>query len=153
MSTHPGAAPGLRRLRRGELITLAGVVLLVVSLFVPTYDSPGGGLDAWDTFGAAVALELAGVCAGLALVVSALTERTTALPVSTAVWCVPVGLAVVIASLVRLLERPGTANGLAAGGWLALIGALAVLAGAWETLRDEHTSLYDPVSPPPQPRP
>ena len=72
---------------------------------------------------------------------------------STAVWCVPVGLAVVIASLVRLLERPEAANGLAAGGWLALIGALAVLAGAWETLRDEHTSLYDPVSPPPQPRP
>ncbi len=100
-----------------------------------------------------MALELAGVFAGLALVVSALTERTTALPVATAVWCVPVGLAVVIASLVRLLERPGTANGLAAGGWLAFIGALAVLAGAWEPLRDEHTSLYDPATPPPQPRP
>jgi peptidoglycan/LPS O-acetylase OafA/YrhL len=100
-----------------------------------------------------VALELAGVFAGLALVVSALTERSTALPVATAVWCVPVGLAAVIAALVRLLERPEAANGLAAGGWLALVGALAVLAGAWETLRDEHTTLYRPASPPPQPRP
>ncbi len=153
MSTPSGAAGGLRRLRRGELITLAGIVLLLVSLFVPTYQSPGGQLDAWDTFGPAVALELAGVFAGLAVVTSALTERTTALPVSTAVWCVPVGLAAVIASLVRLLERPEAANGLAAGGWLALFGALAILAGAWETLRDEHTSLYDPASPPPQPRP
>ena len=105
-------------------------MLLVVSLFVPTYDSPSGQLTAWDTFGAAVALELAGVFAGLALVVSALTERSTALPGPTAVWCVPVGLAAVIAALVRLLERPEAANGLAAGGWLALVGALAVLAGA-----------------------
>ncbi len=153
MSTRSGAAGGLRRLRRGELITLAGIVLLLVSLFVPTYHSPGGQLDAWDTFGPAVALELAGAFAGLALVMGALTERTTALPVSTAVWCVPVGLAAVIASLVRLLERPAAANGLAAGSWLALFGALAILAGAWETLRDEHTSLYDPASPPPQPRP
>ncbi len=153
MSTASRADRGIRRLRRGELITLAGIVLLVVSLFVPTYDSPSGQLTAWDTFGAAVALELAGVFAGLALVVSALTERSTALPVSTAVWCVPVGLATVIAALVRLLERPEAANGLAAGGWLALVGALAVLAGAWETLRDEHTTLYHPASPPPQPRP
>jgi hypothetical protein len=144
---------GIRRLRRGELITLAGVVLLIVSLFVPTYDSPGGQLDAWDTFGAAVALELAAVFAGLALVASAVTERTTALPVSTAVWCIPVALAAVIGALVRLFERPEAATGLAAGGWLAMIGALAVLVGAWETLRDEHTSLYKPVSPPPQPRP
>ncbi len=150
----PAAAPrGIRRLRRGELITLAGIVVLVVSLFVPTYHSPAGQLDAWDTFGAAVALQLAALFAGLALLVSAVTERTTALPVSTAVWCIPLGLAAVIASAVRLLERPEAANGLAAGGWLALIGALAVLVGAWETLRDEHTSQYRPASPPPQPRP
>jgi len=150
-STTP--ARGIRRLRRGELITLVGVVVLVVSLFVPTYDSPAGLLDAWDTFGAAVALQLAGVFAGLALVVSALTERTTALPVSTAVWCVPVGIAAVIASVVRLIERPEHASGLAAGGWLGLVGALTILAGAWETLRDEHTPLYERAKPPPQPRP
>jgi len=143
----------VRRLRRGELITLAGVALLVGSLFVPTYHSPAGDLDAWDTFGAAVALELAVVFAGLALVVSALAERTAALPVSTAVWCVPVGLAGVVASVVRLLERPEGASGLAAGGWLALAGALAVLVGAWETLRDEHTPLYEPPSPTPRPHP
>ena len=100
MSSGSGAERGLRRLRRGELITLIGVVLIVVSLFVPTYDSPSGQLTAWDTFGAAVALELAGMFAGL-----------------------------------------------------ALAGTLGILVGAWETMRDEHTSLYHPVSPPPQPRP
>ena len=150
-STTP--ARGIRRLRRGELITLAGVVVLAVALFVPTYDSPAGHLDAWDTFGAAVALQLAGVFAGLALVVSALTERTTALPVSTAVWCVPVGIAVVIASIVRLLERPEHATAVCSGPWLALAGALLVLAGAWQGMRDERTSLYPPATPPPRPRP
>jgi drug/metabolite transporter (DMT)-like permease len=143
----------LRRLRRGELAALLGAVLVLVSLFVPNYESPAGNLDAWDTFGAAVALLLAAACAALAMVISALTERTSALPVSTAVWCVPLGLAGVIAAVVRLLERPEGATGLAAGGWLALLGALAILAGAWETLRDEHTSLYEPARPPRRPPP
>jgi hypothetical protein len=63
------------------------------------------------------------------------------------VWCVSLGLAAVIAAVVRLLESPDHATGLAAGSWLALAGALAILAGAWQTLRDEHTSLYEPVQP------
>ena len=71
-------------------------------------------------------------------------------PSSTAVWCVPVGLAGVIAALVRLLERPEAANGLAAGAWLALVGALRSCAGAWETLRDEHTRCTSGTA---QPRP
>ena len=49
---------------------------------------------------------LAALCAALAMVVSALTERSTALPVATAVWCVLVGLVGVIAAVVRVLERP-----------------------------------------------
>ena len=72
MSAAPsGTVRGMRRLRRGELIALAGVVLLVASLFVPSYHSPAGQPRCWDTFGAAVALLLAAVFAGLAMVVSA----------------------------------------------------------------------------------
>jgi hypothetical protein len=142
-----GPRPGLRRLRRGELVVLLGSVLVLVSLFIPGYDSPAGHLDAWDTFGAAVALLLVAACAGLAMVISALSERSTALPVSTAVWCIPLGLAGVISAIVRLLERPDGATGLAAGSWLALVGAIAILGGAWETLRDEHTTLYEPFDP------
>ena len=81
-----------RRLRLGELLALAGAICLIVSLFVPWYEAPLGNLDAWDTFGPAVVLLLAACCAALAMVVSALTERSPALPVSTAVWCVPLGL-------------------------------------------------------------
>jgi aspartyl-tRNA(Asn)/glutamyl-tRNA(Gln) amidotransferase subunit C len=74
----------LRRLRIGELLALAGAICLIVAFTRPWYENATGQLDAWDTFGAAVVLLLAAVCAALALVVSTVTERSTALPVSSA---------------------------------------------------------------------
>ena len=65
----------IKRLRSGELLVLAGSICLIVSMFVPWYTSPIGNLDMWDTFGPAVALILASLCAGLAVVVTAVTER------------------------------------------------------------------------------
>jgi hypothetical protein len=143
----------LERLRAGELVALTGAICLVVSLFVRSYDAPTGTLDAWSTFGPGVALELAAICAALATVLSALTERSAALPVSTAVWCVLLGLIAVIATLVRALERPDHATAVCYGAWLALAGAVLVLAGAWLALRDERPSLYQPARPEPRPRP
>jgi drug/metabolite transporter (DMT)-like permease len=141
----------LRRLRVGELLALAGVGVVVVALLKPWYEGPLGRLDAWDTFGPAIVLILAAACAAMAMVVSALTERTPALPVATAVWCVPLGLFSVIAAVVRVLERPDHATSLCAGSWLALVGCAAILVGAWLTLRDERPSLYRPAQPPPRP--
>ena len=126
---------------------------MIVSLFLPWYESPLGQLDAWDTFGAGLVLILAALCAALATVISALTERSTALPVASAVWCVPLGLAGLIAAVVRVLERPDHATGLCAGAWLALVGCALILIGAWLALRDEHASMYRPATPPPRPRP
>jgi uncharacterized membrane protein HdeD (DUF308 family) len=63
------------------------------------------------------------------------------------------GLVAAIAAVVRLLERPDHATAPAAGAWLALGGALAILAGAWQALRDERTSQYEPANPPPRPPP
>jgi len=143
----------LRNLRAGELLALAGAICVIVSLFVRSYEAPAGDLDAWNTFGPGVALLLAGVCAALAMVISALTERSPALPVSTAVWCVLLGLVAVIAALVRALERPEHATSVCLGAWLALAGAAAILIGAWLVLRDERPSLYRPARPEPRPRP
>jgi uncharacterized membrane protein HdeD (DUF308 family) len=142
-----------RQLRVGELTVLTGAICLIVSLFVRSYYGSAGYLNAWNTFGPAVALELAAICAGLATVISALTERSTALPVSTAVWCVLLGLIAVIATLVRALERPDHATEVCYGAWLAFAGAILVLVGAWLTLRDERPSLYKPAQPAPRPRP
>lgn len=143
----------LRRLRGGELLALAGAICVIVSLLLRWYESPIGDLDAWDTFGPAVALLIAAACGALAMVVSALTERSPALPVATAVWCVPLGLAAIVAAIVRLIERPDHATAVCAGAWLALVGAVLILAGAWQAMRDEHGSLYEPARPTPRPRP
>ena len=143
----------LARLRGGELLGLTGSILVIVALTRPWYESPIGQLDAWDTFGPSIVLLLAAVCASLAKVLSALTERSPALPVAAAVWCVPLGLLGVIAAVVRVLERPDHATSLCAGAWLALVGAVAILVGAWLALRDERPSLYEPANPEPRPRP
>ena len=143
----------LKQFRLGETIASIGAVLLIVSLLKPWYETPIGTLDAWDTFGPAVILLLTALCGALAMVLSAVTERSTALPVSTAVWCVLLGLIATVAAIVRVLERPEHATSLCAGPWLALAGAVAVLLGAWLALRDERPSLYDPATPEPRPRP
>jgi hypothetical protein len=69
------------------------------------------------------------------------------------VWCVLLGLLGVIAAVVRALERPDHANEVCIGVWLALTGAVLMLAGAWQVLRDERPSRYQPQRPQPRPRP
>jgi hypothetical protein len=143
----------VRRIRLGELLALVGAACVIVSLFEPWYESTLGSLDAWDTFGPAVILLIAAACAALALVISTLTERSAALPVSLSVWGVLLGLIAVIAAVVRVLERPDHATSLRSGAWLALAGAVAILVGSWQALRDERTSMYPPASIDPRPRP
>ncbi len=145
----------LRRLRLGELLALAGAICIVVALTLPWYENAQGKLDAWATFGPAVALVMLAALAGIALALATVTERSTALPVAAAVWGTLLGFVGVIAALVRVIERPQHATMLCFGAWLALIGTLAVLTGCWQAMRDERTGLYPPVDvqarPPPTP--
>ena len=139
--------------RAGELLALAGAVCVIVAMFLPWYQRAAGRLDAWDTFGPAVALLLLAAGAGLWLFVCTVAERSVALPVAVSVWTVVLGVIGLVSAIVRLLERPEHSTQLRAGPWLALVGALAILAGAWQSLRDERVSTYEPISPPPRPRP
>jgi hypothetical protein len=143
----------LRWLRTGELLAGAGAALVIVSLFEPWYERAGVELDAWDTFGPSVVLLLAAASVALALVVSTVAERTVALPVAIAVWCVLLSVIALIAALVRVFERPEHATSTAVGAWLALAGAAAMLLGAWQALRDERPSRYPPSAPELRPRP
>jgi drug/metabolite transporter (DMT)-like permease len=143
----------VRHLRVGELLAMVGAACVVVSLLVPWYDGAGLELDAWDTFGPAVVLLLAATSGALALVASTLVERTVALPVASAVWCVLLGLIALIAATVRVFERPEHTTSLSTGPWLALAGAAAILAGGWLALRDERPSQYAPSAPDPRPAP
>jgi len=103
-----------RQLRVGETLALLGAIAVLVSLFVRNYYGPAGDLDAWNTFGPGVVLLLAAVCAALAMVVSALTERSPALPVSTAVWCVLLGL---VATCARWSDPTTPPRSASAHGW------------------------------------
>jgi hypothetical protein len=144
---------GFRRVRIGELLALAGAVCVIVSLFEPWYENSFGRLDAWGTFGPAVVLLMVAAGAALLLVLSTLTERSPALPVSAGVWSVLFGLVAVIAALIRVLERPDHATSLCSGAWLALAGAVAIVLGAWQSLRDDRKSSYEPATPTPRPPP
>ncbi len=143
----------LRRLRSGELLALAGAVCLIVALTRPWYESPQGNLSVWATFGPAVALLILTAAGALALVLATVTERSTALPVAAAVWSTLFGFVGTVAAVVRVLERPEHAYALCAGPWLGLAGAVLVLAGSWQSMRDERPGLYPPVDITPQPPP
>jgi hypothetical protein len=143
----------LKRLRAGELLVLAGGICLAVSLFEPWYHGIIGTRNLWETFGPSAVLLLVALVGALTMVASAFAERSPALPVSSAVWCVLLGLIGVIAALVRLIDHPEHAASLSIGPWLALAGTVAITVGAWEALRDERQSLYMPAEPAPRPRP
>jgi hypothetical protein len=132
----------------GELLALAGAICVIISLLLPWYEGASGSLSVWDTFGPAAALLIAAAVAALALAATTLTERSTALPVAAAVWSTLFAIAAVIAAVVRLLERPDHASSLCSGAWLAFAGALAMLAGSWQSMRDERTGSYPPAEPP-----
>lgn len=137
----------LGRMRAGELTALAGAVCVIVALTLPWYENLEGKLSAWSTFGPAVVLLMIATFAALALALTTLTERSTALPVAAAVWSTLFTIIGVIAAIVRVLERPNNASSLCAGAWLALVGALLMLAGSWQSMRDERTSRYPPATP------
>jgi hypothetical protein len=143
----------LKRLRLGELLALAGAICVIVSLLLPWYENATGKLSVWNTFGPSVVLLIAAAAAALGLVVSTITERSTALPIAAAIWGTLWGFVAVIAAIVRVLERPEHATMLCSGAWLALAGAILMLVGSWQSMRDERPSLYEPAEPSPQPPP
>jgi uncharacterized membrane protein HdeD (DUF308 family) len=136
-----------KSIRLGELLAAAGAVCLIVALTLPWYENAEGKLSAWSTFGPAVVLLMLAAIAALVLFFATLAERTPALPVAAGVWGVLFGLIAVVAAIVRVLERPDHASSLCGGAWLALVGAVAVLLGSWQSIRDERTSRYTPTTP------
>jgi vacuolar-type H+-ATPase subunit I/STV1 len=140
----------LSRLRVGEILALIGALGVFFAFTLDWYENAERSFDAFDTFGPAVVLLLISAVVALILVVTTVTERSTALPVAAAIWSTLFGFLAVIAAIVRLLERPQGATSLCAGAWVALAGALLIVVGSWQSIRDERTSLYPPATPEPR---
>jgi prepilin signal peptidase PulO-like enzyme (type II secretory pathway) len=140
----------ISRMRLGESAVLVGALCIVVALTLPWYENLEGKLSAWSSFGPAVVLLMLAALAGLALVLATVTERSPAFPVAAAVWSTLFGIVGLIAAVVRVLERPHNAATLCAGAWLALVGALLVASGSWQSIRDERANRYPPAEPEPR---
>jgi prepilin signal peptidase PulO-like enzyme (type II secretory pathway) len=140
----------ISRMRLGEIAAFTGAVCIVVALTLPWYETLEGKLSAWDTFGPAVVLVMLAAVGGFGLALATVTERSPAFPVAAAVWSTLFGIVGLIAAIVRVLERPDNATMLCAGAWLALVGALLVAGGSWQSMRDERTSRYPPAKPEPR---
>jgi hypothetical protein len=151
----------LSRLRGGELIAaVAGVVLLISLWFLNWYggfsasiEGPAGitlsaeaEYGAWDQQGPLGTLaNLIILAAGLAAVGLALltaSARTVALPVAASALTAGLGLLAVAMVIARMLFQPGAnaAVDLEFGIWLALIGALGVAYGGWQSMQEEGTT-------------
>lgn len=143
----------LARLRSGELIALAGGVALAVLSFLPWYSTPTGDVDAWQAFTVTDVLMVVAIVPALALAVANVFERSAALPVTIEVSATVLALPACVAIAIRLLDKPDHATALRPASWLSLIAALAILAGAWQAMRDEHSDLYQPAEPEPRPAP
>jgi hypothetical protein len=149
----------LGKIRGGQLIAaIGGIVLLISLLFLNWYGvgasvqtsfgsiSVGADFGAWDGQGfAGTIANLIMLAAGIAAVGLALltaTSRTVALPVAASALTAGLGFAAVAMVVLRILFQPGpnAVVDLKFGIFVALVGALAIAYGGWQSMQEEGTS-------------
>jgi hypothetical protein len=126
----------LRRARPADWLAGIGGALVIVSLFLPWYGDPSA--SGWEWFRAVDVILAALALVGVALLVSALTQRTTAVPIAFAAFSILAGLLAALLVAGRLLNLPGEADTRQIGPFLALAGALSVFLGGYLASRDER---------------
>jgi hypothetical protein len=139
----------VRRLRRGELLTGAGALALVIALSLPWFGERSG----WSALGwLVVALLVVAVVLALWLLASTMAAHRLAQSVAAGVVLAAGGPLVVLVLALRVGVftpdgdlRPAT--------WLGLAAALTIAAGAWWAIADERTGAPESAYAPPRARP
>jgi hypothetical protein len=140
----------LRRLGAGEWIAGLGGVALLASVFAPWYglglcatlDSNLGSAEpcptasGWEALAVTDVLLALVAAAGVLLAVVTATQRAPAVPIALGAVVVLIGLVGVLLVLLRVAAVPDEFAGREWGLWLALAGALGILAGALVSIRD-----------------
>ncbi|HEX3277422.1 MAG TPA: hypothetical protein VHR40_02800 [Thermoleophilaceae bacterium] len=142
----------LRRLRTGEWLAALSGVALLASLFLPWYEvgraGPGGwtsyaplassatatGWESLDVLDVLLALVAA---SGVLLAIVTANQRVPAVPIALSALVALVGMLGVILVLVRVLDLPDWADGREWALWLALAGAVGIVAGSVLAMREE----------------
>jgi hypothetical protein len=130
----------LRRLRTGEWLAALSGVALLASLFQPWYEvgravsATATGWESLDVLDILLALVAA---SGVLLALVTANQRVPAVPVALSALVALVGGLGVILVLIRVLDLPNWAGGREWGLWLALAGAVGIVAGSLLAMREE----------------
>ena len=138
-----------RRLRAGEGLAGGGGLALGASAFLPWYAAGSATTSAWEAFGLIdLVLALTGLL-GVTLAVLAATRRSPAAPVAAGVVLIALSAVAILLATYRLLDQPGPdeAVDVRLGAYLGLGCLLAVAAGAWRSVADEHAGAAAPQPP------
>jgi hypothetical protein len=127
----------LRRLRHGEWIAGISGVVLVIALFLDWYSSGDVSANAWDVFTVTDVLVAVAAAWGIALAVTAATQRSAAVPQAISALTVPFALLAAVLVVINTVSLPGGADGREFGLWLGLAASLGVLIGAWRSMGDQ----------------
>jgi hypothetical protein len=132
----------VRRLRLGEWLAALAGVGLVASLTLDWYGARGreaaiSGFAAFDVIDVLLVLVAA---TGIALAAVQATHDRPALPVALGIITVTAGLLGILLVLYRIVNEPGPDEfvDVRLGAYLGLLAAIAVTAGGWLSLADEH---------------
>jgi hypothetical protein len=141
----------LIRLRAGEWLALLAGAALVVSLFLPWYEGDDGDVSGFEAFSVVDVLLVLVAAVAFALAFLQATQTSPTLPVAFGVLTVVVGAIGTLLAVFRLIDSP-SAGDVAAGAWLGLAAAMAVTAGGWLSISNEHVRGLPP-GPEPEVRP
>lgn len=149
----------LSRLRRGEWIVAGGAVLLAVAMFLmpwygvksplgPTAASLGGATswDGWSGLTNLRWLVIVTIVVALGLVWLQATRRAPALPVTFGVILMVLDLVTTLALIYRVVFDVPGADSLVerkAGGFVGIVAAIAMLYGAYLSIREEGLAPED----------
>ena len=130
---------GLERLRAGEWLAAAGGAVLVVSLFLPWYGLLGITISGFEALSVIDLLLAILALLALALAVLQATQDSPAMPVAAGVLTATLGKLGVLLVLFRIVVEPeSSALEVEIGPWLALAATIAITAGGWLSLMNEH---------------
>jgi hypothetical protein len=139
----------VRRLRAGEWLAAAGGVALVVSLGNDWY----GTRSAVSTFTVIDVLLVLLAALAVSLAVLQATVDSPSKPVGAGVLTVTFGIVGILLVLFRMIDEPGPdAGSLSWGAYLGLASTVAITAGGWLSLANEHVRGL-PRGPEPELRP